>query len=154
MHALSRLPLFVLLAGIGALAMLVPATVAWSGDDLETARPFFYGAVLFLMITAIVGLATARYVPESGTRPQLFALIAALTVLPVMLAVPFAEAVPNARFLNVYAEMVSALTTTGAAFFEAERLPYAVHVWRAQVAWMGGFYGFFVPLRFSMLRAF
>ena len=90
----------VLLAGIGALAMLVTATVAWSGDDLETARPFFYGAVLFLMITAIVGLATARYVPESGTRPQLFALIAALTVLPVMLAVPFAEAVPNARFLN------------------------------------------------------
>ena len=139
MHTLSRLPLFVLLAGIGALAMLVPATVAWSGDDLETARPFFYGAVLFLMITAIVGLATARYVPESGTRPQLFALIAALTVLPVMLAVPFAEAVPNARFLNVYAEMVSALTTTGAAFFEPERLPYAVHVWRAQVAWMGGF---------------
>ena len=55
-----------------------------------------------------------------------------------MLAVPFYEAVRTTSFLNSYFEMVSALTTTGATLFAPERLPPSVHLWRAQVGWMGG----------------
>ena len=139
MQAVLRLPLIVLLSGIGAAAMIVPALVALAVEDFATARPFFYGAILFLTLTALVGLATARYQPQNGARSHLLALVATFTVLPIMLAVPFAEAVPNTRFLNVYFEMVSSLTTTGATVFEATRLPLAIHIWRALVGWMGGF---------------
>ncbi len=139
MQALIRLPLIVLIAGVGALAMLVPATVAAAAEDFETARPFFYGAILFLTLCALLGLATAQYVPRNGARSHLLALLATFVVLPVMLAVPFAEAVPNTRFINVYMEMVSALTTTGATLFDPDRLPMAVHVWRGLVGWLGGF---------------
>lgn len=139
MQAILRLPLIVLLAGIGAAAMFVPALAAFAVEDFATARPFFYGAILFLTLTALMGLATARYQPQNGARSHLLALVATFTVLPIMLAVPFSEAVPNTRFLNVYFEMVSSLTTTGATVFEATRLPLAVHIWRAMIGWMGGF---------------
>jgi trk system potassium uptake protein TrkH len=42
------------------------------------------------------------------------------------------------RFINVYLDMVSALTTTGAVVFDPDRLPPAVHLWRATVGWLGG----------------
>jgi trk system potassium uptake protein TrkH len=64
----------------------------------------------------------------------------AYAALPVILAVPFNEAVPDTRFMNAYVEMVSSLTTTGMTLFEPERLPPSVHVWRALVGWLGGFF--------------
>ena len=36
--------------------------------------------------------------------------------------------------------MVSSLTTTGATLFDPARLPASVHLWRALVGWMGGFF--------------
>ena len=139
MQGLLRLPLIVLIAGVGSAAMLVPAAVAAAGEAFEVARPFFYGAILFLTLTALVGLATAQYAPRNGARSHLLALLATFSVLPAMLAIPFYEAVPGTRFLNAYVEMVSCLTTTGATLFEPDRLPMALHVWRGLVGWMGGF---------------
>ncbi|MXQ07245.1 TrkH family potassium uptake protein [Alphaproteobacteria bacterium GH1-50] len=140
MTRLASLPLIVLLIGIGALAMLIPALHAWVVRDLETARAFLYPSILFLALFAMIGIATSNYVIRRQGRSHLISLLAFYTVLPVMLAVPLAEAVPDTRFFNAYVEMVSSATTTGFTMFAPERLPDSVHLWRALVAWLGGFF--------------
>lgn len=135
----KNLPFFVILMGIGALAMLVPAIHALSLGDFGTMRVFFYGFILFSLLSLIVGLATSNYAPANVARSQLVALLAAFTVLPVMFAVPFYEAVGNTTFLNAWFEMVSCLTTTGATLYDnVGRLTPSLHLWRGLVGWMGG----------------
>ena len=51
----GRLPLFVLLVGLSALAMFVPATVAATLEDFATGRAFFYPALLILILAGIAG---------------------------------------------------------------------------------------------------
>ncbi|MEM7752406.1 MAG: potassium transporter TrkG [Pseudomonadota bacterium] len=134
------LPFIVVLMGIGALSMLIPGGYALAVDDHATSRAFFYASLFFVIIVTMLGLATRDMRIRRQGRSHLISILATFTVLPVMLAVPFAEAVPDTRFLNAYFEMVSSLTTTGMTLFPPERLPDAVHLWRAQVAWMGGFF--------------
>lgn len=136
---LLSLPFLVILMGIGAAAMYVPAIYALADDDLHVARVFFYGGTLFLILTAMVGFASAAGSSTNLARSHLLALLGAFTILPIMLAVPFYEGLRNTSFLNAYFEMVSSLTTTGASLFEPERLSGALHLWRALVGWMGGF---------------
>lgn len=134
------LPFIVVLMGIGAVSMLGPAAYALAVDDHATSRAFFYASLFFVIIVTMLGLATRNMRIRRQGRSHLISILATFTVLPVMLAVPFAEAVPDTRFMNAYFEMVSSLTTTGMTLFPPERLPAAVHLWRAQVAWMGGFF--------------
>ncbi len=86
--AIQKLPLFVILMGFGALAMLVPASHALVVHDYNTMRIFFYGTILFSLLTLIIGLATAGYEPKSVARSQLVALLAAFSCLPLMFAIP------------------------------------------------------------------
>ena len=134
----TKAPFFVQLMGIGALAMILPALVAGANENFDVARPFLYGAVFFTFLAIVLGLATGRYPTSVDSRTYLISLFGAFSLLPLILAAPMAEAVPDTRFLNVYVEMVSSLTTTGATLFEPDRLPLAIHIWRAQVGWMGG----------------
>lgn len=139
MDWITRLPFFVVLMGIGAIAMIVPAAHGAVMHDFNTMRVFFYGFILFSILTLIVGLATAGYSPPNIARSQLVGLLSAFTVLPIMLAVPFYEAVGNTTFLNAWFEMVSSFTTTGASVYEnAGRLTPSLHLWRALVGWLGG----------------
>lgn len=137
---LLRLPLIVLIMGVGAASMLLPAIHALVVNDHHVARAFFYFSVLFLILFVLIAIATSGYRIRRQARSHLIALVATFTVLPLMLAVPFYEALRNTTFLNAYVEMVSSLTTTGATLFAPERLPPSVHLWRAQVGWMGGFF--------------
>ena len=137
---LLALPLIVLVMGIGAASMMLPAVHAVVIDDHHVARAFFYFSILFLILFVLIAIATSGYRIRRQGRSHLIALLATFTVLPLMLAVPFYEAVRNTTYLNAYVEMVSSLTTTGATLFEPERLPPSVHLWRALVGWMGGFF--------------
>ncbi|MEM1303140.1 MAG: potassium transporter TrkG [Pseudomonadota bacterium] len=137
---LLRLPLVVLIMGVGAASMLLPAVHALAVRDHHVARAFFYFGILFLVLFVLIAIPTSGYRIRRQARSHLIALLATFTVLPIMLAVPFYEALRNTTFLNAYVEMVSALTTTGATLFAPERLPPSVHLWRAQVGWMGGFF--------------
>ena len=119
--------------------MLVPAIVAVTQEDFSSARPFAYASVLFSFFAVVLGFSTSGIQTGTGIRQLLIVLLFGFLGLPAMLAVPFAEALPNTRFLNAYFEMVSSLTTTGATLFDPERLPLALHVWRGLVAWLGGF---------------
>ncbi|MTJ04105.1 MAG: TrkH family potassium uptake protein [Sediminimonas qiaohouensis] len=136
--ALVKLPLFVILAGIGMGAMYVPAMHALSLSSHAEARAFFYSGTLGLLILTMVIVALSGRTRAHSTMQNLVALLAAFTVLPLLLAVPFHEALQTTSFLNAYFEMVSSLTTTGAVLFDAERLSPTLHLWRALVGWLGG----------------
>jgi trk system potassium uptake protein TrkH len=140
MHRILDLPLIVILMGIGALAMYVPAAHALAVGQEDIARAFFYSGSLFLVLAAVMGLATIANHPGNRARSQLLALVGTFTLLPLMLAVPFSEAVRDTTLFNAWWEMVSSLTTTGATLYDAGHLPGSVHLWRALVGWMGGFF--------------
>ncbi|RYH10294.1 potassium transporter TrkG [Tropicimonas sp. IMCC6043] len=139
MSRLLALPLVVLMMGIGAAAMLVPAGYAMAREEWRLAHVFGISAVLFMVLTALLGIALAGYRIRSVARSQLAALVAAYTLLPLMLAVPFQQGVQSTTFINAWVEMVSSITTTGATLFDHERLSPVLHLWRALVGWMGGF---------------
>ncbi len=140
MQRLENLPFIVILLGIGGASMFVPAIHAYLVGDYPTSRAFFYSGLFFLIVFLMIALATSNMRIRRQGRSHLISIVLCLTVLPLMLAVPFSEAVPDTRFFNAYMEMVSCLTTTGLTLFEPARLPASIHLWRAQVGWMGGFF--------------
>lgn len=133
-----RVPLLLLLALVFAASMFVPALHALARDAHREAQAFFYAAVLLLALLTGIAVALARERQRNVTRSHLIALLGAFTVLPAMAALPLLEVVPNTRALNLYVEMVAAITTTGGSLFAPERLSETVHLWRALVAWQGG----------------
>ncbi|MFT7059500.1 MAG: trk system potassium uptake protein TrkH [Pseudorhodobacter sp.] len=141
MRRLLDLPFLVILMGIAALAMLLPAAHAAVISDLHVARSFFYAGLMFLLLTVTVGIATSNYRPRNQAGSQLAALLGAYLILPVVMAVPFDQAVKDTSFLNSWFEMVSSFTTTGATLYDTPgRLPPSLHLWRALVGWLGGFF--------------
>ena len=140
LRALPELPFVVILMGVGAVSMLVPAIYGTVVDEHAASQAFFYSAILFFFLFLMVALATSNMKIRRQGRSHLISMFLCFVLLPLMLAVPFSEAVPDTRFLNAYIEMVSSLTTTGMTLFEPERLPETVHLWRGLVAWMGGFF--------------
>ena len=100
----TRLPLIVLLIGLGAAAMLVPAIHAYAIRDLETARAFLYASVLFFAFFGMIAIATLNLKVRRQARSNLISMFAFFALLPAMMAVPFLEVVPDTTFLNAYFE--------------------------------------------------
>ncbi len=139
MTRLSNLPLLVILTGVAALAMLLPAAHASAMDQHRVARAFFYSAVLVLVLIGMVAVATSNYRPADVPRSLLASLVGAFIVLPAVLALPLLQARPETAFVDAWFEMVSCLTTTGATLFDADdALVPSIHLWRALVGWIGG----------------
>lgn len=136
---LMDLPLFLLIFGVASVAMLVPALHGGAVRNLDTARMFFYSGVLGTTLFILIAIAHAGRAPRHGALGTLMSLFSTFVFLPAFLAVPFFEGLGTTTFLNAYMEMVSAITTTGATLFQdPERLDGTLHLWRAQVGWMGG----------------
>lgn len=149
-----RLPLLITLIGVSSVAMYLPAIVAEIQSDHAVARAFFYSGSLFLILAALLAVATARRglvnaesataLARTGTRQRgaghIFGtLVGVYLLLPPIMAVPLVEAVADLTFARAWFEMVSSLTTTGATIFDSPRqVTDAVHLWRALVGWMGG----------------
>lgn len=140
MAFLARLPILLQLSIIAALAMLIPAIYASSIDEHAIARNFFYWSNLTLVVTGMIGLASAANRPQQQARRDLVSCVGILTVLPLVLAMPFSESLPDTGMFNAWWEMVSSLTTTGASLYSADLLPMPLHLWRALVGWMGGLF--------------
>lgn len=135
---LTKRPFFILLMGIAAMAMLVPSFHAYWLSNFAVSRTFLYSALLLFLLTLFLGFATANY-QRSRSRGYLVSLLAAFLILPIFLAVPLYETVPQASFADAWFESVSSFTTTGATLFDSPReLPRSVHLWRAIMGWMGG----------------
>ncbi|QGX98439.1 TrkH family potassium uptake protein [Roseovarius faecimaris] len=138
---LLSFPLILILSGISALMMLLPAIDALTRQDHSVARVFFYASVLGLAFVMIIGLAmSGRERTDNSDFGNLLSLLLAYTLLPLYLAVPFYEGLETTRFINAYLEMVSAITTTGLPIFDQDpgRLVDSLHLWRGLVGWMGG----------------
>lgn len=133
-----NLPFQTLLLFGAGLAMFVPAVVGLSLDLHATARDFFYVGLMVVMAAFLIGFASQRQRRYASARSHLATVFLAYLWLPVVLAWPMDQAVGNTRFINVYLDMASALTTTGAEVFEPARLDPVVHLWRGLVGWMGG----------------
>lgn len=141
MRALRTLPLLVLLMALTALAMLVPAAHALVLGQHDAGRPFFYGALVIGILAAMIGIASANRRPRDMRHSHLRAMVVAYLVLPPLMAWPFREAVPDTTFANAWFEMLSSFTTTGATLYDTPgRLPASLHLWRALVGWLGGFF--------------
>ena len=138
---IAKLPLLVILMGISSLAMLLPAGYGWTTGEFFEARVFLYGSLLFGFLTTFLAIAMIDRPRSTRHRRHLLALLGLFVLMPLMLAVPFHQAVRTTTFLNSYVEMVSALTTTGATLFEdTSRIARSVHLWRALVGWLGGLF--------------
>ncbi len=136
---LLELPLFLLLFGVASASMIVPAVYGLTVRDLDGSRAFFYAGLLGVVSFVMIAVAHNGRRPRHGALGPLMSLFSAFVFLPVMLAIPFVEALPTTKFIHAYFEMVSAITTTGATMFrDPSRLSDTLHLWRAQVGWMGG----------------
>ncbi len=141
MQRLAETPFFLQLTLLASLSMYVPALHALSWNAHHEARVFFYAGTLGLFVSSLIAITmSARPERRRGGLGNLAAVVAAYFVLPVLLAFPFYEAVQTTSFLNAYFEMVSSFTTTGAPLFEPGRLSGTMHLWRAQVGWLGGLF--------------
>lgn len=133
----AAMPLLLLITAVGAAAMLVPATHALVLGDEALARAFAWPGLLTLVLCWLVGVARSTAVPRRPAQMQLLMLLGAYVALPLVLAVPLVEGI-RMPWLAAYAEMVSALTTTGFRFDDPGLIPAPVHLWRGTVAWLGG----------------
>lgn len=140
MAVLTRLPLLVILIGVAALAMAPVGLYAHALDQHRLGAIFLGGSGLFLILGAILGLATADRAEQSRPRSVLLTMLGAMTLVPAVMAVPFVMALPDTGFFNAWWEMISCLTTTGATLYSAELLPAPLHLWRATAGWLGGLF--------------
>ncbi len=138
--SLRQFPAFVLLLLAAAGLMLIPASQAAMAGQWPVARAFLYHAIFLTIVGIIIGIATRDRLPRVPARYHLMTLLLAYALLPVALAMPLREMVPQLGFGAAYFEMLSCLTTTGASVFDRPRLlPDALHLWRGLVGWAGGF---------------
>ncbi len=133
-----NLPFFTVLLFASGVAMLLPAVVGTYLGYYATARDFFYVGAMVIMAACLIGFASQTPRRKPSERSHLATVFLAYLWMPVVLAWPMDQAVGNTRFINVYLDMASALTTTGAEVFEPTRLDPVVHLWRGLVGWMGG----------------
>ncbi len=133
-------PAFAAAISISGVAMFGPAVAALIADDHQASRSFFYTGLLTVVFSVIVGIAIQNFRPRLSYVDQLFGLLLTFILMPVLLAAPLATLVDSATLLDLYVDMVSCLTTTGAAVAElSPALGRSVEIWRAEVAWLGGF---------------
>ncbi len=76
----------------------MPAIYAMAAGDWPAARAFVYSATIALAFTGMVALATGNFRSKRPARGHLLSLLAAFTVLPLLLAVPFYEALETPAF--------------------------------------------------------
>jgi trk system potassium uptake protein TrkH len=144
---LRNYPLFVLIMIIGALSMLIPAVHAAKLGDLRVMQIFLSYSLFILIISIILGLALMNRMPRISARSHLITILLVYTLLPVFLAMPFVALIPSIGPMQGYFEMLSSLTTTGATLInDPLSIAEPLHLWRALVAWMGGFFVLVIAL--------
>lgn len=136
----TGVPPLVIMTGITAAAMYLPAAHAAIARDLPVARAFFYSGTVILLLVAMVALALSGRPRRNTPRGLLWALAGAYLLLPLVMAVPFAQAMYDTSFQNAWFEMLSSFTTTGATLYTPGRLTPSLHLWRALAGWGGGFF--------------
>jgi len=137
---LVQAPVLVVMIGATGVAMLVPAVQGFVLQQSSVGRAFLYSALVCILLSVFLGLATSRPLRNNPMR-GLFPMLAAIyLVLPAIMAVPLVE-VLETPFTDAWFEMISSFTTTGATLIDTpRRVPEPVHLWRAMAGWFGGLF--------------
>lgn len=145
LRRLLDLPFLVILLGTGCVAMVLPAAYAVVLGQFDVARAFFYSGCVLFVVMALIALATASHERRNREKGLLLSVVSGYFLLPLVLAVPLHQAVPAISFHAAWFEMVSCFTATGATVFDLPST-YAdpIHLWRALIGWLGGFYSLLV----------
>lgn len=158
---LKSLPLFVQILAFSVVMMYLPMAFAIRLEDWLVARTFFYYTTFLLILLALVGIAVTGYSSRNTARHYLITVFASFLAIPALLALPFNYLVPSITYFQAYFEMLSSLTTTGATLFDDPSLiPAPLHMMRAIVAWVGGFFilvvalSIFAPLQIGGFEVF
>ena len=139
MGQLRQFPAIVIVLMVVSCAMMLPALHAVSGGNWDIARSFLYHGIFFNMVAVVLGIATMNSRPRMPARYHLLSLLGIYVLLPIVLAAPLASLITQMPFRDLYFEMLSCLTTTGATIFDRPSLlPDTIHLWRAMVGWFGG----------------
>ncbi len=144
---LPDLPLLVVLMGVASVCMLVPAAHAVVLGQSAVARAFFYSAIVLVVLTTMIGIAVAAPQGSVPAPRKLVSVIGTYLALPLVMAVPVHQAVPDVTFGQAWFEMLSAFTTTGATIFDTPGAAAPpIHLWRAMSGWLGGFYSLLIAV--------
>lgn len=145
METVKNFPILVLLILLSSLFMMIPALHAALVGDWDVSRVFLYHGIFLSLMSGIVGTATLNRTPKITARYHLVSLLAAYIVLPIFLALPLhalSRSFPTELYVSfgdIYFEMLSCLTTTGATLIDRPNLiPASFHLWRSMVGWLGG----------------
>lgn len=135
-----RVPLLVVLLALVGLFALVPAAHAFLQHQPAVARAFLYSALVISVLAAMLALAMANRCASAQGHGQLASVAGAYLLLPLAMALPLRLALPGSGWGDAWFEMLSAFTTTGASVYPSESLAPSLHLWRAMVGWLGGFF--------------
>lgn len=133
-------PLLVLALGVVGVLCWIPAAHAASLSDHRTAQSFFYSGLLLVVLTVMLAMVTRDPKRRHSAHSQLAALAGTYALLPVAFALPLVPLIRDTTLLNLWFEMISSFTTTGATGYAPDRLPASVHLWRAMAGWLGGYF--------------
>ncbi len=140
MNRTVDIPIIALTIFLAGLSMMAPALVALFANDHVVSRAFFYSGLLIIVFSVISGIAAFNVRSNLTYVDQLFGILIIFSFLPAVLAIPLLGLIEGASFWTLYLDMVSCLTTTGAALAEYPADPgLGVSIWRAEVAWLGGY---------------
>ncbi len=137
---LRSVSLVVVMIGLAAVAMLLPALHAAVREEWAAARAFLHSAMAFGLLFVGILVASQGAAHARTSRSYLVALAGAYSILPLVLAVPLVSALPAITWFDGWFEMVASFTTTGATLLPSvPTVSPSVHLWRAEVGWLGGF---------------
>jgi trk system potassium uptake protein TrkH len=135
------LPLCSVLSRVSALfslTMLVPAAVAWIGQDAGL-KPFILALGTTFFASLLLITLTARFRRELSIRDGFGLVVGLWSLLPAVATVPLLYYLPELSFTDAYFEAMSGLTTTGAtALAGLDQLPASINLWRHLLNWLGG----------------
>jgi trk system potassium uptake protein TrkH len=158
---IRSLPLFVQILGFAIVLMYFPMAFAIRLQDWDVARTLFYYTTFLLILLSLVAIAVSGYNARNTARHYLVTVFAAFLVIPALFALPFDFLIPSIGYFQAYFEMLSCLTTTGATLFDDPSLvPAPLHLMRALVGWIGGFFilvvaiSIFAPLQIGGFEIF
>lgn len=121
-----------------AAAMLIPLGVAIIYDP-EVVNSFLISVGMTFFTGLILTLIAGRHKRELTARHGFLLVTLIWTAFPLFSTIPFLIWMPSYSFSQLYFEMMSCLSTTGATVMTGlDHLPLSLNGWRCFLSWLGG----------------
>ncbi len=127
-------PVFIWLA----IALLIPFTLSVTEQD-GAQNSFLCCFLITLGTGLLLSFGTRRWRRELTARHGFLLVTLIWTSVPLFGTIPFLLETPHLSFSQLYFEMMSCLSTTGATVISGlDHLPLSLNGWRCFLSWIGG----------------